>query len=98
MAFWEISPDMLQRCEVHNNRSVFDKMNNIEVFYSAEFGAFLLDSTIIEAGKEKHLIHWVRNFSENLKQLPDRMNLGFAKVSERLLENIDCMASPQRVL
>ena len=55
MAFWEISLDILQGHEVMNNRSVSGKMNNNDVFHSAEFGRFLLGSRIIASGKEEVL-------------------------------------------
>ena len=49
-------------------------MNNIEVFYDAEFGTFLLESKIIASGKEKYLVHWVRKFFEYCKELPEHLN------------------------
>ena len=74
MALWEISPVMLRGHEVTNNWSVFEKMNNNEVFHAAEFGRFLLESRMVASGKERYLVHWVRRFSEYRKQLP-RTNL-----------------------
>ena len=64
MALREISPVMLRRHEVMNNRSFLIKMNNNEMFHGAEFGRFLLESRMVASGKEKYLVHWVRRFSE----------------------------------
>jgi len=61
---WEITPVMLRRHEVMNNRNIFEKMNNNKVFHGAAFGRFLLESRMIASGREKYLVHWVRRFSE----------------------------------
>jgi len=47
-----------------NNRSIFEKMNNNEVFRGTAFERFLLESRMVASGKEKYLVHWVRRFSE----------------------------------
>jgi len=65
---------MLQGHEVMNNRSMSEKMNNNELFCSAEFGKFLLESRMVASGKEKYLVHWVRRFFEYRKQLPVNLN------------------------
>jgi hypothetical protein len=39
--------------EVMNNRRVFEKFNDNEVFQTSEFGRFLLESRMIVSGKER---------------------------------------------
>jgi len=55
MASWEISPVMLQGDEVTNNRDIFKKMNNNDVFYGSAFGEILLENRMVASGKENFL-------------------------------------------
>lgn len=45
-------------------------MHNIDMFRSADFGKFLLESRLAGSGKEKFLVHWVRKFFEYRLKLP----------------------------
>ncbi|MDK9707295.1 MAG: integron integrase [Desulforhopalus sp.] len=46
-------------------------MNNFDEFNSTDFGKFLLESRLVQAGKEKFFVHWVRKFFEYRVQLPN---------------------------
>jgi integron integrase len=46
-------------------------MHNIDMFRSADFGKFLLESRLAGSGKEKFLVHWVRKFFEYRLKLPN---------------------------
>jgi len=85
---------MLRGHEVTNNRGVFEKMNNNEVFHAAEFGRFLLESRMVASGKERYLVHWVRKFSEYRKQLPPA-NLNWSEQLPLFLRELNASGSHQ---
>ncbi len=45
-------------------------MNNIDEFHSADFGKYLLESKMVDAGKEKYMVHWTRKFFEYRLRYP----------------------------
>ena len=45
-------------------------MHHIQSFRGEDFGAFLLQSKIVAAGKEKYLVHWARKFFEFSQKIP----------------------------
>ncbi len=68
-------------------------MNKNEAFYSAEFGSFLLESRMVAFGKEKFLVHWVREFYEYRKQLP--VNLNWSEQLPLFLRELNAAGSHQ---
>ncbi|NOR24111.1 MAG: integron integrase [Desulforhopalus sp.] len=61
-------------------------MNNNNMFRSADFGIFLLESKFVPPGKEKFLVHWTRKFFQYCNELP---NIAWPKQLPLFLEHLN---------